>query len=368
MKRLGNFFKKLRGSHPLAWLKHTFSHPIPKLKGLLTNGYTKFVARKTMFYLVVAFVAISFAFVIPHLMPGDPVDIMLSRGTPTPGYDPSVVAARLRHYFGFDRPLLDQYLSFWGNFFSGDLGPAFSYFPKPALDIVLERLPFTLILVIPVLILSFVIGNWVGARAGFLKGKVNDTAYFALVFSNRMPTFWWGMIVILLFVGILRILPTPGYVTLGTIGFTLELSVILDVMYHWIFPFVTLIVVYLGGWATGMRSMVTHEMDSGYVRYGEQLGFKGKKLMSYAERNAMLPQFTGLNLQLNNLVGESAIIEILFGWPGVGNLLYVAVSRVDYSLMMATFLVIITIVILGNFLIDILYGFIDPRVRTGQRR
>jgi peptide/nickel transport system permease protein len=82
----------------------------------------------------------------------------------------------------------------------------------------------------------------------------------------------------------------------------------------------------------------------------------------------MLPQFTGLNLQLNNLVGDTAIIEILFGWPGVGNLLYVSVTRVDYSLMMATFLVIITIVILGNFLIDILYGFIDPRVRTGQRR
>jgi peptide/nickel transport system permease protein len=366
--RLSNPLKKLKNRHPLDWLKRTFSHPIPKLKGLLTNGYTRFIAKKAVFYLVVVFVAISFAFIIPHLMPGDPVDVMLSRGVASAGYNPSVIAAQLRHYFGFDRPLLDQYLSFWGNFFSGDLGPSFSYFPVPALDIVLQRLPFTLMLVIPVLIISFVVGNWIGARAGFLKGKLNDSAYFTLVFSNRMPTFWWGMIVILLFIGVFRILPSPGYVTLGTTGVSLDLAVLGDLMVHWIFPFITLIVVYLGGWATGMRSMVTHEMDSGYVRYGEQLGFKSKKLMSYAERNAMLPQFTGLNLQLNNLVGDTAIIEILFGWPGVGNLLYVSVTRVDYSLMMATFLVIITIVILGNFLIDILYGFIDPRVRTGQRR
>ena len=112
--------------------------------------------------------------------------------------------------------------------------------------------------------------------------------------------------------------------TLGTIP-TWSLSFFLDVLEHYSLPFLTLFIIYVGGWATGMRSMVIHEMDSGYVRYGEQLGFRKSKLMSYAERNAILPQFTGLNLLFNALIGETAILEIIFGWPGIGKMMFDAV-------------------------------------------
>ena len=139
-------------------------------------------------------------------------------------------------------------------------------------------------------------------------------------------------------------------------------------LYHYALPFLTLFIIYVGGWATGMRSMVIHEMDSGYVRYGEQLGFRKSKLMSYAERNAILPQFTGLNLLFNALIGETAILEVIFGWPGVGRMMFDAVLSNDYPLIFGGFLVVMVVVILGNFLIDILYGFIDPRIRVGRGR
>ena len=107
-------------------------------------------------------------------------------------------------------------------------------------------------------------------------------------------------------------------------------------------------------------------MDSGYVRYGEQLGFKKRKLMSYTQRNAILPQLTGLNMVFNGIIGQTLVIEIVFGWPGLGLLLYNAVFNYDYPLIFGCFLVIIIIIVVGNFLIDILYGFIDPRIRTGH--
>ena len=129
-----------------------------------------------------------------------------------------------------------------------------------------------------------------------------------------------------------------------------------------------LLIVYFGGWAAGMRSMMIHEMDSGYIRYSRQLGFKEETLMSYARRNAMLPQLTGLNLYFAALVGETIALEVIFGWPGIGKLMYEGAMNVDYPLILGSLLVIIIVVLLGNFLIDIIYGFIDPRIRTGHGR
>jgi peptide/nickel transport system permease protein len=159
--------------------------------------------------------------------------------------------------------------------------------------------------------------------------------------------------------------PSVGWITLGRMpGWNLDTFI--DIFQHYCLPFLSLFIVYLGGWATGMRSMIIHEMDSGYVRYSDQLGFRKSKSMSYAKRNAILPQFTGINLYLNALIGETAIIEIIFGWPGIGRLMYDAVTGNNVPMIIGCFLVIMVVVIFGNFLIDILYGFVDPRIRIGR--
>ncbi|NHI88857.1 MAG: ABC transporter permease [Candidatus Thorarchaeota archaeon] len=338
---------------------------LSKLKEVLLSSYAKFVARKAAFYVVVIFFSVSLVFFVIEAMPGDPVEVMLASGNPPPGADLAALAEIMRRYFGLDKPILERYIDFLGNFFTGNLGQSYHFYPVYAWTIIQYYLPYTLSLALPVLFVSFFVGNWIGARAAYLKGKLNETSYFTLVFCNQLPPFWLGLVIIFLYVLLFRNIPPIGAATQGVIP-SLSVSYLVDLLAHWILPFLTLLVVYIGAWATGMRSMVTHEMDSGYVRYGEQLGFKKRKLMSYTQRNAILPQLTGLNMVFNGIIGQTLVIEIVFGWPGIGLLLFNAVFNYDYPLIFGCFLVIIIIIVVGNFLIDILYGFIDPRIRTGH--
>ncbi|MFX1484197.1 MAG: ABC transporter permease [Promethearchaeota archaeon] len=354
-----------KNSHPSGEIRPSFNNALLRLKSLFLNSYAKFVARKAVFYLVVVFFSVSLVFFIIEAMPGDPVEVMLASGNPPPGVDLEVLAEIMREYFGLNRPLHERYIAYLGNIFSGNLGQSYRFYPVLATDIIQYYLPYTLSLAIPVLFVSFFLGNWIGARAAYLKGKLNETSYFSLVFANQLPPFWFGLVVIFLYVLLFQSIPPIGAATQGTIP-SLSIEYFFDLVAHWILPFLTLLVVKVGGWATGMRSMVTHEMDSGYVRYGEQLGFKKRKLMSYTQRNAILPQMTGLNMVFNGIIGDTLILEIVFGWPGLGLLLYNAVFNYDYPLIFGCFIVIIIIIVVGNFLIDILYGFVDPRIRTGH--
>ena len=338
------------------------------MKRLMNHPFVRFVAKKALFYGFVAFIAITLVFLIPRLMPGNPVDIMIHPGSwnPQSNIDFEEIRNTMMEYFGLDLPLHEQYIIFWGQLFSGNLGRSFMEYPTPVIEIVLYKLPFTLALVIPVLVLSFFLGNWIGAKSAFLKGNKSEFAYILATFTKQLPTYWFGMVLLFLFAVNLAIFPLYGYSGLGTIpSFTIEYF--LELLYHYTLPFLSLFIVYLGGWAAGMRSMMIHEMDSGYVRYGRQLGFKEDTLMSYAKRNAMLPQLTGLNLYLQALIGETIALEVIFGWPGIGKSMYDAAMNVDYPLILGCLLVIIIVVLVGNFLIDILYGFIDPRIRTGHR-
>lgn len=340
------------------------------LKGLFAYPFVRFVAKKAVFYVIVAFVALTLIFFIPRFMPGDPISFLMPRQGSLTDEQYRIIHDYYESYFGLEKSDFDQYINFWKQILTGDLGRSFPTggrisWPMPVARAVLPVLPFTLALVIPVLILSFFLGNWIGARAAFVGGNISELFYFFSVFSNRLPSFWFGMVLVFLLATKAGLFPHVGWITLGRIP-AWNLTTFIDVLRHYCLPFLSLFIVYLGGWATGMRSMVIHEMDSGYVRYSEQLGFRKKKAMSYAKRNAILPQFTGINLYLNALIGETAIIEIIFGWPGIGRLLYDSVLSKNCPVIIGCFLVIMVVVIFGNFLVDILYGFVDPRIRIGR--
>ncbi len=347
-----------------------------KIKNSLTSPFAKFVYKRIAFYLIVAFVAITFTFLLPRLMPGNPVDLMISHKSTNIGgasqTGSMTVLTDMRNtmmtYFGLNKSLLDQYASFWGQLFHGDLGTSFGQYPRSVSELILIRLPFTLVLVIPAILITFFLGNWIGSKSAFLKGKKNDLSYFLSVLANQMPFFWLAMILVAVFSVTLSIFPSYGWITrelLPTLRSGVSLNAFLDIVSHYILPFLVLIIVYTGGWAIGMRSMTLYENNSDYILYSERLGFRKDKLRSYAQRNAILPQFTGLNLMFNTLVGATLIIEVVFGWPGIGYLLYKAVLNLDFPLVMGGFLITMLIVIFGNFLIDIAYGLVDPRIRTG---
>ena len=331
------------------------------MKRLFAHPFIRFVGKKAVFYLIVAFIALTFIFFIPRLMPGNPVDRMIPPGTTDLGR--LRLRAELERYFGLDKPLYAQYVDFWANLLRGNLGID-RYF-RPVANVVMEKLPFTLVLVFPVLIIGFFVGNWIGARAAFTKGKRSEAFYFTSVFASQMPFYWFALVVVFLLAVNITIFPTSGTFSPRFMP-GLNLASFVDASRHYVLPFLTLLIITTGGWASGMRSMTLYELDSGYILYAKQLGFRNKKLASYARRNAILPQFTGLNINLNNLIGMTMIIEIVFRWDGIGLLAYQAVLSQDYAMILGTFLVTMVVVILGNFLVDLAYAFLDPRIRTGR--
>jgi peptide/nickel transport system permease protein len=333
-------------------MKNPFSHP-----------FAKFILRKGAFYLIVTFIALNFIFLIPRLMPGNPIDQMIPPGTTDAGR--LTLKIELAKYFGLDKPLSEQYVNFWLNLLRGDLGLSMDF--RPVATVVMEKLPYTLVLVIPVLFVGFFVGNWIGARAAYIKGKQSEAIYFASILTSQMPFYWFAMVLLFLLAVKLPVFPTGGTFSprfIPTLHSPVE--VFLDALPHYGLPFLTLLIITTGGWASGMRSMTLYELDSGYILYARQLGFRMKKLMSYARRNAILPQFTGLNVNLNNLIGMTMIIEMVFRWDGVGLLALNAIRSRDYFLILGTFLVTMVVVVIGNFLVDIAYGFLDPRIRTGR--
>jgi len=335
------------------------------MKNPFAHSFVRFLIRKAAFYLIVAFIALTFIFLLPRLMPGNPIDRMIPPGTIDEGR--LRLKAELERYFGLDKPLLEQYLDFWANLLRGNLGYAImrDYNFQPVTAVVMRKLPWTLALVIPVLFISFFVGNWIGARAAHVKGKPGEVVYFTTVLASQMPFYWFAMILLFLLAVNIKVFPAHGTFSWTFIpGF--DLPSFMDVLNHYALPFLTLVIITTGGWATGMRSMTLYELDSGYILYSRQLGFRSRKLISYARRNAILPQFTGLNVNLNNLIGMTMIIEVVFAWDGIGFLAYNAVLAHDYFMMLGTFLITMIVVILGNFLVDVSYAFLDPRIRTGR--
>lgn len=339
-----------------------------KLNKLITHPYVKFVFKKGFFYLIVIFVSLSLTWGLPRFMPGNPIQQMIQ--PPPQGLSPERMAdweeARefLLNEYGLNKPIGEQFVDFWQNIFHGDLGTSMTQ-RVPVTQYIRSYMGYTLALVIPVLFLSFFIGNFIGAKVAFMKGKMSKFIYNLLIVLQSAPFYWIGLLFYVIFIANLQLFPPYGAVSPEYVpnnNFWLD---IMEYARHWIAPFLSLMLIQIGAWATGMRAMTLYEKDSEYLLYANQLGFKDRLVRNYAKRNAMLPQVTSLNMSLNGLIGQTILIEQIFGWPGLGTLNAAAMGARDYPLIVGGFVVTLLIVVVGNFLMDILYGFIDPRIRTG---
>src|SRR3989304_3758101 len=229
------------------------------LRGIFGHPFARFLIKKVIFYAIVTFVALTFVFLIPRLMPGDPVDMMVHPQPGSPWYnDMLILRENMREYFGLNKSLFDQYIAFWGQVFTLNLGVSYPYlYPSSVASIIMARLPYTLMLVIPVLFVSFFLGNWIGAKAAYTGGKLSEAVYFFSVFSNRLPSFWFGMVLVFILAGRLALFPAYGYAAPGMLP-SWNFNYVNSLLMHYLLPFITLMIVYLGGWATGMRSMIIH--------------------------------------------------------------------------------------------------------------
>jgi len=341
---------------------------ITSFRNLFTRKpFVKFITRKVFFLLLALFLSLSLVFIVPYFMPVNPLDIIMTRLAARPGATPAQIETMYQRYnvlFGLDKPLIIQYGLFWKRVFTLDFGVSISFYPNKVMPLVLYAMPWTLSLVIPVWILSFMVGNRLGGLAAFSKNKFIHAIYTTSVCLNASPYYWFGLVLVYIFAVKLRWFPSSGAYN-PFLRMSFNPKFLLSVLYHYILPFLSLFITSIGNWCTGMRAMTIYERQSDYIFYSKQLGFTENKIRSYAQRNAILPQVTGLPIILSSLIGQTLLVEYVFGWPGLGTLVYQAVTAIDYPMIQALFLITVFIVLIGNFLMDIIYGFIDPRIRTG---
>ena len=334
-------------------------------KSFAKRPFAKFLTRKLIFLLVAIFLSFTLLFILPYFMASNPVDLMITRLSRY--QDVTRLMALREQYitlFGLDKPLIDQYCCFWNRVLTMNFGPSIAYNMRSVGSLVGYALVWTLALIIPVLITTVIVGTSIGARVAFSKNRFLHAFYTFSVYLNSSPFYWFGLLLVFAFAVHLKLFPLYGAYS-PYIKPSFSLSFFLDVAYHWVLPFLALFIAGIGGWCMGMRAMTIYERGSDYVYYSEQMGFTKSKLRKYAQRNAILPVITGVPAYFGTLVGQTLLVEYVFGWPGLGTLLYESVTGIDYPLMQGIFVFTVFVVLIGNFLMDILYGFIDPRIRTG---
>jgi peptide/nickel transport system permease protein len=328
----------------------------------------RYLGRKLAWTVVVLFVALILNFLLPRLIPGNPVDAIVGQiaaGGGAGGEQLEQVHEHFMTEFGLNKPLWEQFLIYLGNVLHGDFGTSFGQYPASVNSLIGQALPWSVALQLPAILIGWIVGNLLGALAAFKGGWFDRGAFVGSLFFSSVPPF--ALAIILLFVVAVRMaaLPVGGAYSFGM---SPELSWTFfgdAITYYWL-PFWSLVLVFIGTQAVGMRSMAVYELGSDYVNYNRGLGVRDGFTVRYIFRNAMLPQFTGLGLSIAGLITGGLIVELVFSYPGLGTLLFNAIGQNDYPVIQAITLLITLAVLVANFAVDVLTGFIDPRIRAAQ--
>jgi peptide/nickel transport system permease protein len=257
-----------------------------------------------------------------------------------------------------------QYATYLGNVIHFNFGVSYTYFPQTVASVVWGGLPWTLVLVGAVTIVSFVAGTLLGVLAAWKRGTWFDAApTVGSAFIGAFPYFWTALLLLYFLGYVTGWFPTSGaYGTATSPAF--GWAFLSDAGYHALLPAITIFTTSLGGWVLGMRATMVSILSDDYVTFAEANGLRPRTVaLRYAARNALLPNLTSFGLALGAVVGGSLLVERVFSYPGLGYLLYNAVVNQDYPLMQALFLMITVSVLVANFLMDLLYGVLDPRTR-----
>lgn len=323
----------------------------------------RFILRRLGFYLLAFWLSITLNFLLPRLMPGDPVSRMLSRSQGQ--LDPSQIES-LRQLLGVDdRPWWQQYPEYLWRVLTGDLGISISRFPTPVAEVISSQLPWTLLLGFVSLIIAVVIGNLLGILAAWRRGSFLDSFVPPfLIFLGSFPYFWLAMGLLYVFGITLGWAPLSHAYSVG-LQPSFSFEFIADVAAHLVLPALSIVLVSIGGWMLAMRNTMIATNSEDYILMAEAKGLRPSRIMfAYSARNAMLPAVTNVGMSIGFIVGGALLTEVVFAYPGVGYQLMAAVQGLDYPLMQGMFLTITGAVLLANFLIDIIYVRLDPRVRA----
>jgi len=322
--------------------------------------------RRLGVYLLAAWVALTVSFLLPRVVPGNPVAGAVARASQSGACNPQcVVAIELQLGFGVHTSLWVQYLQYWGNLLHGDLGHSWSE-NAPVASLIVSYLPWTLGLLGVATLMSFAAGTVVGALMAWRRGSWVDWVMPAATFFQAVPYFFLALVLVLVFgqTGtMLRWFPSLFGYDIYAVTPGLNVPYIGSIVGHAILPAATVVLASIAGFIMAMRNQMVTTMDEDFVLVARAKGLPTSSVVWYAARNALLPVVSNFTIALSLVVAGQILVEIVFNYPGIGYHLYDALGKLDYALVQGIFVVITLVVLAANLLADVVYVLIDPRTR-----
>lgn len=332
-------------------------------------SFKMYIAKRAIAYAIVFFIAISLIWLLIRLAPGDPVKSAVMRIAMAPGVryteeQIKIFEEKAKQMYGLDRPMYEQFARFWGGILTGDWG--FSLWAGgSALPTVVTYVKRDLVLLLPVIMVSWVLGNWIGAIAARYR-KLDRVLIPIIYIFTSIPYFILGLVFAYLLGVVYNVFPvTVRSEDIDNFLASPNAETFTRFIRAYTLPFVSLLLVTLGGWASGMRTLMMYELESNYARFMESLGLSERKISSYAFRFAINPQIAGLAIQLGTVITGGLVLSGVFSYPGAGIALIYAINFRDLFLLQSVAVFYTMMVIVANFIVEVVYALLDPRIRLG---
>jgi len=322
----------------------------------------RFIARRVGFYVIAAWVAITLSFFLPRMVPGNPVAGIIARVELNGQCNAICVHAAVSQFGLQGGNIFVQYLQYWGHLFQGNLGISYFESSQPVTTLIAAYLPWTIGLLGCATVISFVLGTTIGIFLGWRRGSRMDWVVPGATFFQAIPYFFLAMVIVEVFATGLKWFP-PQYGYDITLTPRWSLGYIWSIIDHAVLPAGTVVLASAAGFILGMRNQMLTTMDEDFVLVARAKGLPSRRVVWYAARNAILPSVSNFSLAISLVVAGQLLVEVIFNYPGIGNLLFKAVINHDYPLVQGVFVVIVMVVLAANLIADVVYAFIDPRAR-----
>ena len=333
----------------------------------MSSELLNYILRRFGQLLLIVFIAVSINFLVPRLLPGDPVETALARlqaGGGQQSADIQAISKVYREKYGLDQPLGVQYLNYWRDLFRVDLGVSIANFPEKVSTKLVNALPWSVGLLSVATLIAFTFGSLLGALLAWPgAGKAIQAVVPALMVLAAIPFYLLAIINVYLFAVVLKILPPAGGLDTTRIA-RLDWATVIDVLRHAVLPLASIVLGNIGFWALGMRSQMVSVLGEDYITFAEAKGLGPWRIfLRYGIRNALLSQVTALALAMGAVLSGAVLVEVVFNYPGLGTLLYVAIRGQDYFVIQGVVLLLIITLALLLFAVDLIYPLLDPRIR-----
>lgn len=328
----------------------------------------RYLLNRLFFFLVVVWAGVTLIFFLPRMAPGrDPIRERLGMMAATGGVNAESIESMAREYeakFGLNEPLWRQYLNYLSDMIRLDLGYSLAKFPTRVSTMIAQALPWTISLLLVSTLIAFTIGSLLGGLLAWPGSPKFLRLLLPPLFTfSSVPYYLLGLILIYVFAFRLKWFPLSGGSQILTLP-SFTVSYFLELVHHSVLPALSIVLASIGFWSLSMRGMMITIEGEDYITLAEAKGLPGSRIfLWYAMRNALLPQTTALALSLGTILSGALLVEIIFGYPGIGSVLYGAITGFDYFAIYGVVFFIVVTIAITTLVVDLLYPLLDPRIR-----